>query len=128
MILWLERDTFEAAGIRLRKSVEIAETRVGHGPIRINEIIDRHVLKEHLAEKLDGLGAHARLKPRVVDGVELLVRGKHAHAMQLQPLSRKVRDEAIDPAVIQHAVHLILQALAVQGSDFGSSEKVVVWH
>ena len=128
MILGLERDALEAVGLRLRQPVEIAEPGVGHGPVGIDEAVDGQVLREHLAEILDGLGTHARLKPGVVRRVQLLVRREHADAVQLQPLPWEVVDEAVDLAVRQQPVHLLLQAFAVQGAAFGRGEEAVVGH
>ena len=109
MILGLERNTLETARLRLRQSVEIAQPGIGHRPVGIDEPIQGQVLCEHLAEKLHRLGLYAGFQPRLVAGIELFVRREHAHAVQLQPLPRKVIDEAIGFAVREHPVHFTLQ-------------------
>ena len=100
MIFGLERDTLEAFRLRLREAVEIAETAVGHGPVGVDETVHVQVPSEHLAEVFDGFAAHARLEPRVVVGVEFLVGREHAHAVELEPLTREVIDEAFVAGVL----------------------------
>ena len=56
MIFRLESDSLKAARNRFGQPVEVTEPRVGHRPIGINETVDRHVLCEHYAKELGGLG------------------------------------------------------------------------
>ena len=113
MILGLERHTLETTGLRLGQTIEIAEPGVGHRPVRIKQALDGEVLGEQFAEILDRLIAHADLEPIIIAGVEFLVRRKHAHAMQLQPLAREVINETVDPVIRQHPVHRLFQVVAL---------------
>ena len=110
MVSVLELDALEAAVFWLGQSVEIAEPGVGHRPVRIEQSLDGQILGEHLAEILHRLIAHARLQPIVVSRVDFFVGREHADAVQLQPLTGKVVDEAVHPIVRHHPVYLLLQA------------------
>ena len=128
MILGLEGNALEAAGLHLRKFIKIGEPGIGHGPVGIDKAVDGHVLRKHLTEVLDGLGTHARLKPRVVVRVEPLVRREHAEAVQLQPLPRKIVDEAANFTVHQHPVHFLPQAFVVELAALGRDDETGVGH
>ena len=127
-IFELQRDTLKAASLGFRQSVEFAEPRIGHGPIGMDETIDGQVFGEHLAEELHRLQAHAVLQPRVVGWIELFVRREHAHAVKLQPLTREIFDEAARFAIREHAVHFLLQSIALERSAFGCGEERIVGH
>ena len=128
MILGLERNTLETARLRLWQSVEIAEPGIGHRPIGIDESIHGQVLCEQFAEKLHRLGLDAGLQPRLVARVEFFVWREHADAVQLEPLPRKVIDEAVGFAVCEHPVHFYLEIFAVQRAALGRGEEAVVGH
>ena len=128
MALGCDSHALEAAHLRLRQPVELAEPGVGDRPVGIDEALDRQILREHLAKELDGLATHALLEPGVVRRVELLVRRKHAHAVQLQPLPGKILDEASDLAVGQHPVDFLLEPRSLQADPTGRGEEAVVGH
>ncbi len=114
MILRLERDALKAICLWLRQAVEIAEPRIGHGPVRVNEAIDRQVLCKHFTEVFDRLGPQARFEPCIVDRVQFFVWGKHAEAMKLHPLPREIVDKTVSSAVCQHSGHFLLEAAALR--------------
>ena len=128
LVLGLERDALEAVRLRFGQAVESTEARIRHRPIGVDELFEGTVLGEHLLEELHRLSAQACFQPLVVGGIELLVRRKHAHPVQLQPLAREVFDETVDPAVGQKAVHFFFQSLAFQGSFAGGDSERVVRH
>ena len=99
MIFGLERDTLKAVGLGLGQPVEFAKPGVGHGPVGVDEGVHGQVLGEDFAEELYRLGLQAGLQPMLVSRIEFLVGREHADAVQLQPLARKVIDEATGFAV-----------------------------
>ena len=94
----------------------------------MDEAVDGQVLAKHLAEELHRLGAHAVLQPRVVGGIDLLVRREHADAVQLQPLPREVVDEAAGFAVREHAIDFLRQTFALERAPFRRGEERIVRH
>ena len=94
----------------------------------MDKSVDGQVLAKHLAEELHRLGAHTVLQPRVIDGIDLLVRREHADSVQLQPLPREVVDETAGFAVREHAIDFLRQTFALEHARFRHGEERVVRH
>ncbi len=124
----LERDPLEAFGRGGRQAVEVAEAAVRHRPVGVDESVHGKVLREHLPEVFDDLAAHAGLEPGVVVRVQLLVGREHADAVELQPLTGEVVDEAPRLRVLQHAIQLFAELGAAQLAVLGRGEQGVVRH
>ena len=78
-----KRDAGEGWRRGLGQTVKLAQPRVGHRPVGVEEGVDRGIGGKHLAKIVEYLLPHARLQPGVVGGIESEVRGKHAQPMQL---------------------------------------------
>ena len=67
----------------LGESVEVAETGVGHRPVRIEQALDWKIITQQFPEKLNRLMCHTGLQPVIIGGIKFFVGWEHPNAVKL---------------------------------------------